>query len=296
MLRVLQRGTGMIFDTLPVSEVQNYWNARPCNIRHSSKERGIPDYFNEVEARKYKVEPHIKGFADFEKWRGKKVLEIGCGIGTDAINFARAGAQVTAVDLSDKSIEIAKQRAQVFGLEDRIRFVEADAERLTEFVAPEFFDLIYAFGVIHHTPRPELLMKQIRAYIKPSTTVKVMLYNRWSWKVLRILLYPGKGRFWELKQLIADNSEAQNGCPIAYVYSRKQGQELLRMAGLRTTEARVDHIFSFRVRDYVEYRYVRVWYFRWMPARLFRAFEKIIGWHLLLTAVPDSSPIPGETR
>ena len=65
---------------------------------------GSREYFDEVEARKYLVEPHIPGFADFERWRGKRVLEVGCGIGTDSINFARAGAELTAVDLSPESL------------------------------------------------------------------------------------------------------------------------------------------------------------------------------------------------
>src|SRR5713226_3022404 len=98
-----------------ISEVSAYWNARPCNIRHSPKPVGTKEYFDEVEARKYFVEAHIPGFAEFERWRGKKVLEIGCGIGTATINFARAGAQVTTVDLSDKSMELARKRAAVFG-------------------------------------------------------------------------------------------------------------------------------------------------------------------------------------
>src|SRR5215470_19130348 len=102
--------------TKSVEDVRRYWNARPCNIRHSQKPIGSREYFDEVEARKYFVEPHIPGFADFERWQGKRVLEIGCGIGTDTMNFARAGAEVTAVDLSEKSLEIARQRASVYGL------------------------------------------------------------------------------------------------------------------------------------------------------------------------------------
>src|SRR5258708_9249091 len=106
------------FESVPLSAVRKYWKDRPCNIRHSTKEVGTEEYFNEVEARKYKVEPHIPEFADFERWRGKKVLEIGCGLGTDTMNFARHGAQVTAVDLSDESLALARHLSEGFGLQD----------------------------------------------------------------------------------------------------------------------------------------------------------------------------------
>lgn len=97
--------------------VENYWNSRPCNIRHSTLEIGTIEYFDEVEARKYFVEPHIPNFAGFESWRGKRVLEIGCGIGTDAVNFARSGAEYTGVELSVESLNLAKKRFEVYGLE-----------------------------------------------------------------------------------------------------------------------------------------------------------------------------------
>src|SRR6266536_5458622 len=94
------------FADVPIGAVRDFWNARPCNIRHSPKAVGTREYFDEVEWRKYFVEPHIPAFAQFERWRGKRVLEIGCGIGTDSINFARSGADLTIVELSENSLEL----------------------------------------------------------------------------------------------------------------------------------------------------------------------------------------------
>ncbi|HEY1516775.1 MAG TPA: class I SAM-dependent methyltransferase [Solirubrobacteraceae bacterium] len=245
---------------------------------------GSREYFDEVEARKYFVEPHIPGFAEFERWEGKRVLEVGCGIGTDSINFARAGAQLTAVDLSAESLRLAQQRADVMGLEDRIEFVQANAEELTSAVSGREYDLIYSFGVIHHTPRPERALAEMRTLAAPGGTLKVMVYHRRSWKVLWILAAEGRGRFWNADELIAKYSEAQTGCPVTYSYSRHAGRELVERNGFRVEDVSVDHVFPYRVRDYVQYRYVREPYFRWMPEPVFRAFERQFGWHLLITA------------
>jgi ubiquinone/menaquinone biosynthesis C-methylase UbiE len=274
----------MSFESVSVEQVREYWNSRPCNIRHSPQPIGSKEYFDEVEARKYFVEPHIPVFAEFARWAGKKVLEIGCGIGTDTISFARAGADVTVAELSDKSLEVAEQRAGVFGLEDRISFHHGNAERLTGFVPVERHDLVYSFGVIHHSPHPEQILEEARRYLEPGGTLKVMVYNTRSWKVFWILITQGKGRFWRLKQLVAEHSEAQFGSPVTYTYTRSELRELLERHGFRVTDMFVDHIFPWRIEDYVQYRYVKVWYFRWLPQRLFRALERRLGWHLCATA------------
>src|SRR6516165_7209091 len=96
-----------------IEAVEAFWNGRPCNIRHSPKPVGSREYFDEVEARKHFVESHIPAFAQFERWRGRSVLEVGCGIGTAAVNFARVGADYTGVELSEASLDLARKRFDI---------------------------------------------------------------------------------------------------------------------------------------------------------------------------------------
>ncbi len=269
------------FSNIELEKVKSYWNARPCNVRHSPSPVGTRQYFDEVEARKYFVEPHIPAFAEFEKWKGKKVLEIGCGIGTDTMNFARAGAQVTAVDLSTESLELAKKRAEVFGF-DNITFYQANAENLSDYVPVERYDLVYSFGVIHHTPHPERVIEQIHKYMDKDSVFKIMVYYRASWKVFWMQLKYGKKPGETLDDLIARYSEAETGCPVTYSYTKETIKDFLK--GFSITDLFVDHIFPYSIPEYRNYQYKKVWYFRWLPNSIFRWMEQQWGWHLCATA------------
>jgi SAM-dependent methyltransferase len=253
-----------------IDTVKAYWDSRPCNIRHSKKPIGSKEYFDEVETRKYYVEPHIPGFAQFARWKGKRVLEVGCGIGTDTLNFARAGAQVTAVDLSTESLAVAKQRAEVFGFKDQVKFYQADAERLSETVPVERYDLVYSFGVIHHTPQPTRAAAQIRKYLGPDSELRLMVYAKNSWK--NIMIEAG-----------FDQPEAQSGCPVAFTYTHDEvRQELLQ--GYEVLSIEQEHIFPFVIDKYIKYEYEIVPWFAAMPREMFRALEKSLGWHKLVVA------------
>jgi 2-polyprenyl-3-methyl-5-hydroxy-6-metoxy-1,4-benzoquinol methylase len=269
------------FSNIEVEKVQNYWNARPCNVRHSTSPVGTKQYFEEVEARKYFVEPHIPLFAEFEKWKGKKVLEIGCGLGTDTINFARAGAQVTAVDISIESLALAKKRAEVFGL-DNITFYQANAEQLSDYVRVESYDLVYSFGVIHHTPHPELVIEQIHKYMDKDSIFKIMVYHRSSWKVFWMLMKYRRKQGGTLDELIARYSEAETGCPVTYSYTTETVKDFLK--GFSIMDMRIDHIFPYSIPEYSNYQYKKVWYFRYLPHAFFRWMEQRCGWHLCVTA------------
>ncbi len=274
-----------------IQPVREYWDRRPCNIRHSPKPIGTREYFDEVDVRKYFVEPHIPGFAQFDRWKGKKVLEIGCGIGTDSASFARAGAELTAVDVSPRSLEIARQRFEVYGL--KARFYCGSAEELTSFLRPERFDLIYSFGVIHHTPRPDRVFAGLQNYCASHTELRVMLYSKWCWKVFWIVMKSGRGAFWRADELVRTYSEAQAGCPVTYYYSFKDVRRL--MSNFEITEMRKEHIFPYTIEKYVNYEYVWQWYFRWMPKPLFHWLESQLGWHTLVVA-RLKTPVPEQAN
>jgi len=253
--------------TASLENVRDYWNRRPCNLRHGTAAVGTREFFDQVEARKYMVEPHIPAFSEFGKWKGKKVLEIGCGLGTAAVSFARAGADYTAVELSDESLKLARQRFEVFGLKGR--FHSGNAEELSRFLPIEQYDLVYSFGVIHHAPHPEKIVAEVRKYLGPQSEFRLMLYAKNSWK--NILIEAG-----------FDQPEAQSGCPIAFTYTHDEVRAL--MQGYEVTDIRQEHIFPYVVEKYVKYEYELQPWFKAMPQDMFRALEKALGWHTLITA------------
>jgi ubiquinone/menaquinone biosynthesis C-methylase UbiE len=253
-----------------IEQVRGYWNRRPCNIRHSNKPIGSKEYFDEVEARKYFVEPHIPGFAEFPRWRDKKVLEVGCGLGTDATSFARAGADYTGVELSEESLSLARKRFEIYELTGE--FLVCNAEQLSSVLPQGAFDLVYSFGVIHHTPNQRAVVEEIRKVISPDGQFRCMLYAQNSWKDAMI-------------EFGFDQPEAQSGCPIATTYSLEMVAELVK--GLfKLEEVRQAHIFPYIVEKYINHEYEPQPWFGAMPKGMFEALERRFGWHMLITATP----------
>lgn len=251
-----------------IETVRKYWNDRPCNIRHSKLEVGTREYFDEVEARKYKVEPHIPAFANFDAYKGKRVLEIGCGIGTDALNFARAGADYTGTDLSKESLELCQKRFEVFGHKGRFKCL--DAEELAQHFEGEKFDLIYSFGVIHHSPNPDKIIDQVAKLLADDGEFKMMLYAKNSWKTAMI-----DDGF--------DQPEAQFGCPIAFSFNENDVKELLGDK-FEITDLYQDHIFPYSIPEYKNHEYKLQPWFEAMPDGMLRALEKKFGWHMMITS------------
>jgi SAM-dependent methyltransferase len=187
--------------------VRDYWNAAPCGSSLATAEPGSKEFFKQVEEARYRLEPFIPCFAQFERWRGKRVLEVGVGLGTDFVRFGRAGAKLSGVDLTEASIDLVRRRLDLEGL--RANLQVADAEALP--FADESFDLVYSWGVLHHTPDPEKALSEVRRVLGPRREARVMLYSRRSWVALGVRLRYAVllGRPWrQSASLLAEHVES----------------------------------------------------------------------------------------
>src|SRR2546430_1181028 len=172
--------------------VRAFWQAHPCGTKFSDAEIGTREFFARIEAHRYAKEWHIPEAADFAGARGLRVLEIGCGLGTDGAQFAKAGADYAGVDLTDTAIELARKHFELLGL--RGDFRTADAENLD--FGDETFDLVYSHGVLHHTPDTAGAVREIHRVLKPGGRAMVMLYHRGSYNYrvgIRVLRRAGAG-------------------------------------------------------------------------------------------------------
>jgi SAM-dependent methyltransferase len=187
--------------------VREFWGARPCGSKHAEAPEGSPEYFDQVERRRDELEPFITRYADFAGAAGKDVLEIGVGLGTDFIRFARAGANATGIDLTDRAVELVRRRLELAGLTGEVRV--ADAEQLP--FDSGSFDIVYSWGVLHHTPDTAKSIREALRVAKPGGRVCVMLYARHSWVAYGLWLRYAlaRGRPWRsLSSVLADHMES----------------------------------------------------------------------------------------
>ena len=157
--------------------VRAFWQANPCGVKFADAAPGTRHFYELVEAHRYTKEWHIPAAANFAGAGGLKVLEIGCGLGTDGAQFAEAGADYTGVDLTEAAVELARTRFELFDLPGT--FQTADAENLS--FLDESFDLVYSHGVLHHTPETGKAIHEIHRVLRPGGRAVVMLYHRDSY-------------------------------------------------------------------------------------------------------------------
>jgi len=245
--------------TRTVDEVKRFWENHVNNEYYTREARASAEYFDEIERRRYRWHYHLAELFASLQGKGGKLLEIGCGIGVDSVQLARAGFEVTAVDLTDAAIDVARRFATARDVS--IDFRTANAEGLD--FPDETFDVVYSFGVLHHTPDVERAVEEVRRVLKPGGTAYIMLYHHRSLvgAVHRLLHLP-----YESPRNLRDH------CPVVYTYTRRSARQLFRK--FSRVEVVTEYPFTYGFRYFTG----------WMPRSLLKAMGRAVGWHLMIRA------------
>lgn len=242
-------------------EVRSYWEERPCGVAPAFVD-ALPErtreWFERIEEYRYKSEPFIHSVAQFTRHHGKAILEVGVGTGTDHLQWARAGACCSGVDLTDSAIEITNARLSLYGFKSDLQRV--DAEHLP--YGDDTFDLVYSWGVIHHSARPELIVHEVRRVLKSGGEFIGMVYHRPSVAAFNLWMKYGllKGKPWHsFTNIISRHVESKG----TKAYSIREVRNLLAAFSSVSTHA----LITPYDRD--------VW-----PAWLSKFFPDAWGWFL----------------
>jgi len=209
-------------ETTNLKDVYNFWNDESCGERYVKGSSDI-DKFLSQEVARYKLEPYIKTFGNFEQFKNKNVLEIGVGLGCDHSQIAKSKPKnLTGVDITERAIENTKRRFDILNLKSTLK--TDNAENLS--LKSETFDIVYSWGVLHHSPDTKKCFKEVYRVLKPGGFAKIMIYHKNSpvgWMLwLKYGLLRGKP-FTNLDEVYSKHLES----PGTKAYTVKQAKELL---------------------------------------------------------------------
>jgi len=254
------------------------WAKDPCGAEYDREhELGTREFFDEIERYRYtEYAPWMPRVMGFDEHRGARLLEIGCGMGSDLLQFARGGASCVGIDLTPRSVEITRHRFKLYEVAGA--FMIADGEHLP--FASESYDVVYSNGVLHHTPDTAGAIREVHRVLRPGGTAKVMLYHRnslnyWFEIILRRGLLGGeflRGRSAEeIMSRVIEFSD-HDARPLVKVYSRKQARALFS----QFSEVRVN--VEQLTRE--ELRFLAPL----ISERSFRKLSTTVGWNVVITA------------
>ncbi len=270
-------------------QVRDFWNEQSCDTQVAKGAKFSREYFEEIEAFRYYDQPFIHSFAQFTRYRDQRVLEVGFGAGTDFIQWLRAGAHVSGVDLTPEALENVKRRIQVYNLPAPDKLQISDAENLP--FESNTFDLGYSFGVLHHTPDTEKAVRELMRVIRPGGHFKIMLYNRRSIFIInrwvRFCLL--KGRPWRSLRWVLWNKVESVGTK---AYTRHELVKMLGELSLQHVEIRTE----ITAADYLSSSAFPP--LNWLYRRLIQAAGCHYGWQPdnYVDRVNDPGKTTGKTR
>jgi SAM-dependent methyltransferase len=159
------------------AEVREYWDRHIHDLEITQHPVGTRGFFDDLDQYHFEKLHHLLRLVDFDGYRGRTVLDVGCGAGVDLARFARGGAIVTGVDVAPAAVALARANFEQQGLSGRLEV--ADGEQLP--FADSSFDLVYAHGVVQYTAHPQRLVDECRRVLKPGGQAIFQVYNRRSW-------------------------------------------------------------------------------------------------------------------
>jgi ubiquinone/menaquinone biosynthesis C-methylase UbiE len=260
------------------NEIQKQWNNDPCGaVTAKEFEPGTPEFFSAVEKYRYETySPWLKDEVKFEQFTGKYILEVGGGLGTDHVQFAKAGAKTFDLDLAKEHLRLSKERFAQNNLSGN--FIYGDAE-LSPF-RNNSFDTVYSFGVLHHTPDTQKSIEEVRRVLKPSGEVMIMLYYKHSyfyWFSLFFVKGILKGNLFrmnmsEIMSRFVEYSSS-GARPLVKVYTKKQVRKMfkdfsqIQIKICQLTQGDFPYIGKF------------------IPVSILNFLSKFIGWNIFIRGV-----------
>jgi SAM-dependent methyltransferase len=160
-----------------IGDVRQYWERHIHDLEITRHPVGSRGFFDDLDQYHFEKLHHLLRLVDFAAYRGRSVLEVGCGAGVDLARFAKSGARVTGVDLASSAVALATANFRQQGL--CRRFVVGNGERLP--FRSDSFDLVYAHGVVQYTTKPQQLVDECRRVLRPGGDAIFQVYNRISW-------------------------------------------------------------------------------------------------------------------
>ena len=212
--------------TIEKKDIKNYWENKSPQTWYSDKDQdnNSTSWFNELAYKRYNVYyEYLKDVAEFNYHKEEKVLEVGTGVGTDIVSYAKNGSKVSGVDLTENAIEITKKHLEIFKLPYE-KLLVADAENLP--FEDNYFDLVYSFGVLHHTPNTEKGVQEVLRVLKPGGKFIIMLYSKgWKHYFKRLFIFGLlKGYLFKYgyEKTVNKTTEVQGNSPLTYVLKKKR--------------------------------------------------------------------------
>ena len=213
-------------------DIKDYWENKSPQTWYSDKdqEKNSTSWFNELAYKRYNVYyEYLKEIAEFNYHKEEKVLEIGTGVGTDIVSYAKNGSIVSGVDLTENAIDITKKHLETFKL-SYDKLLVADAENLP--FENNYFDLVYSFGVLHHTPNTEKGVQEVLRVLKPGGKFIIMLYSKgWKHYIKRLFIFGLlKGYLFKYgyEKTVNKTTEVQGNSPLTYVLKKKEIKKIFR--------------------------------------------------------------------